>query len=94
MKYVLAETVTSVFRSGDVYGKMNDKVTVIAKHGDVSIVENENKNRFAVRKEQLKSESEIEPAPVKHPTPIEKPVKSNPRKRKAKSEPQGQSNMF
>ena len=67
----LSEDIYSMFRSGHLYGRCGDTVTVISKHGDVVVVEGPDKNRFPVEW------SKLEPVPL--PNEKKEPVKQEPK---------------
>ena len=57
MKAKLAHDIISAFRESKtkfkVYGKKHEEVDVISDHGDMKIVEGKNKDRYAVRTDEL-----------------------------------------
>ena len=67
-KHILTRDEMSIVKNNKLYGQKGEEVTVIAKHGDVWIVENVVGWRFPIR---VKSEG----APVEEKKELETPIK-------------------
>ena len=59
----LRKTIRSTFRNAHVYGEAGEEVKLIAKHGNVAIVENQLKQRFPVPVKEIIEDDSTETIP-------------------------------
>lgn len=88
---VLIRTIRSIVRPAEIYGNAGDQVTLIADHDEVLIVEDENKFRFPVKREEVSEEDKPELIPDESPVLNTTPVKN---KKNKKAAPKEQSSLF
>jgi hypothetical protein len=88
---VLRRTIRSIVRPANIYGNAGDQVTLVSDHDEVLIVEDENKFRFPVKREEVSEEDKPELLPDETPVLNEAPVKN---KKNKKAAPQEQKSLF